>query len=125
MSSVTYYSTCPFAYIAECRSAFETAFTVEDSIFHPSVSLRCLSKKELHPILDYVGYKIFRALRLRRKYHLKKVTPLDYLPHYFEADQMAASLIKAYPQDDMKSTNTNMHDMLERFLKVDSLLKNA
>ena len=118
---MSYYSTITTAYLSDILAAFKNAFTQDSSNYYANKSIYTLDKDQIYQALDYIGYKLYHALRMRRKYQLKKVPILTYMPHYTEADHMAAGLLNVFSMDEIKTTNSNTYDMLQRFLKVENL----
>ena len=117
---MSYYSTLSPSQLSIRLAAFNAAFSKEDMNYFVNPSIHSLSKEEFNLVLDHIGYSIFRALCMSRKYQLQKMSLLKYIPYYHEADYMSACLLTAFPLETIQSYNANAYNMLKRFLKVDS-----
>lgn len=118
---MSYYSTVLPEQRIQYTTAFDGVFEKDGPLYVAHQTFHMLNKAQLSLVLDHVGYQIYQALRLRRKFQLKKTSILTYMPQYYMADNMAAALLRVMPLDTIQTYNKNAHDMLQRFLKVDNL----
>jgi hypothetical protein len=119
---MSYYHALTDDQIMQRKQAYQRV-TIEDgsAIFFREAFYN-LAPHELDLVTDYIGYLVYRALRLKQKYNNKTATILKYMKAYDMASEAMAGLIKTIGMDAFNSlTNKNAHCMMERFLQTEDL----
>ena len=101
-------------------TVFQEAFTKDGFNYIANQSIHSLDKVEFYKVLDHIGYNIYRALRLRRKYQENPTILPTYMEQFRKADYMTAGLLNAFSIEVIQEQNSHAYDMIRRFLKIDS-----
>jgi len=107
------------AQIEDRKKVYDRVIQKEGSQLLETYAIYDLTPHQNDYLTDYIGYLIYRALRLRQKYHSKSANIMEYMIAYHLADYSLTVLIKTIGIDSVK--NVNASRMIERFLKGNEL----
>jgi len=117
--AIEHYSLLSKDEIETCKAAFSIPFQVNDERDITRRPEFEITPKEESFAAEYIGYLIYRALKMKRKYLNKKKGIIDYLNVYRTAEHSFAAWIRLFGTDSDK--NPLAHRMMAHFLTVEDL----
>lgn len=110
--------------IQKRRDAFHKILIVDSNDSHKVTFNANQTDETMNLVADYIGWRIYRTYRIKKRWQEKRVDIFDYLEHYRETDGMLTNYIMAGWLEKTEQINRLAYRLMNRFMdKFDELLE--